>query len=80
MKSKNKIHLYLISSADQYHLPYTNETEDGWRRKNINQNKRKQHHSRICFLQCLVLILLVPLAQANLEPLIAGDPESKLRK
>lgn len=47
MKPKNKIHLHLISLADQIPLSYTNETEDGWRRKSRNQKKRKQDHSKI---------------------------------
>lgn len=35
MKLKNKIRLYLTSLVDQYHLPYTNETEDGGGRTEI---------------------------------------------
>lgn len=80
MKSKNKIYLYLISLADQYHLPYTNETEDSWEAEEQKSKQKKQHHSKNCSLQCLVLALLPPLAQGNLEPRIAGDLESKPRK
>lgn len=50
MKVKNKIHMHLVSLADQIPLSYTNETKDSWRRKRRNQNKRKQDQSRIYYL------------------------------